>query len=529
MTVGGRAGTSFLLDPAAENRLGRGLECAVVLNDPLCSRVHAVVVQSNGQWRIRDADSRNGTYVNGQKVDEAVLADGHHVRVGSSEFSFHCTDNPPTINPGDPDDFTQTIVKDTPVGASDTGIFALAALRDVEQAKDLLVLYQLSIKLLGCDQPEDVVRIALDLLRARTGASVVGFLWVDDEGRLKPSLVIPEGAAEQVKLSESLTELVSKQGHAVWIARQKATAASESLAHYADALCVPLVSEQTTLGALHVYLERGRFRQADFDFTISLANILVVALVRARRESTLQSSYQRLVEASPGYDELVGESPPMHDLKSKIGRLARATGCVLIRGESGTGKELVARAVHHSSPRADRPMLTVNCAAIPADLMESQLFGHKAGSFTGADRDHVGYFQQSDLGTLFLDEVGEMTLEGQAKLLRILEGHPFLPVGATAQISVDVRVIAATNQDLQTYVGQRRFREDLYYRLCVFELYVPPLRDRGSDVGLLIDFFLEHYRRQHGRPNLALSDEARREAAGIPVAGQRPPVAQCDR
>ena len=141
--------------------------------------------------------------------------------------------------------------------------------------------------------------------------------------------------------------------------------------------------------------------------------------------------------------------------------------------------------------------------------MESQLFGHKAGSFTSADRDHIGFFQQADLGTLFLDEVGELTLEGQAKLLRILEGHPFLPVGATEEVSVDVRVIAATNQNLQKYVRDKRFREDLYYRLSVFELYLPPLRDRGDDIGLLVDFFLDHFRRQHGRPNLGLTDAAR--------------------
>ena len=199
----------------------------------------------------------------------------------------------------------------------------------------------------------------------------------------------------------------------------------------------------------------------------------------------------------------------MRDLKNKINRLAKATGSVLVRGESGSGKELVARALHRASPRADRPMLSVNCAAIPRELMESQLFGHKAGAFTGADRDHTGFFQQADLGTLFLDEVGELTLEGQAKLLRILEGHPFLPVGTTKQVSVDVRVIAATNQDLQTYVRERKFREDLYCRLNVFELRVPPLRERAGDVGLLIDFFVEHYRKLHGRPNLGLSPVAR--------------------
>src|SRR6185295_11582253 len=164
----------------------------------------------------------------------------------------------------------------------------------------------------------------------------------------------------------------------------------------------------------------------------------------------------------------------------------------------GSGKELVARALHRASPRADRPMLSVNCAAITPSLIESQLFGHKAGSFTGADRDHAGYFQQADLGTLFLDEVGELTLDGQAKLLRILEGHPFLPVGATKEVNVDVRVIAATNRDLREFVRDGRFREDLYYRLSVFELYIPPLRDRGSDVELLVNHFLDHFKRQHG-------------------------------
>jgi transcriptional regulator with PAS, ATPase and Fis domain len=299
----------------------------------------------------------------------------------------------------------------------------------------------------------------------------------------------------------------------VWVANQASTTDAQDLGHFADAVCAPLVrradGERTTLGAIHVYLEDGRFRQSDFDFIISVANIVAIALVRARAQSSLESDYQRLVEKSPGYDELIGDCQPMRDLKSRIVRVARAPGCVLVRGESGSGKELVARAIHRASLRADRPLVSVNCAAIPDDLMESQLFGHKAGSFTGADRDHIGFFQQADLGTLFLDEVGEMTLEGQAKLLRILEGHPFLAVGATEETSVDVRVIAATNQNLQTYVREKRFREDLYYRLSVFELHLPPLRDRGDDIGRLIDFFLDHFRKLHGRPNLALSDSAR--------------------
>ncbi|MFV2070736.1 MAG: sigma 54-interacting transcriptional regulator, partial [Pirellulales bacterium] len=416
----------------------------------------------------------------------------------------------------------------------------LAALPTSEQVQELILLYQLSIRLLGCNEPEEVVRVALGLLKERTKAAVVGFLWVDDEGQLRPKLVIPQEAANQVSLSRSLTELVLRQGHAVWVANQmpqeplaqsaasrnampakegqvrgrKEHVAAHAGEHFADAVCAPLVhkrndSERTTLGAIHVYLEAGRFRQSDFDFIIAVANLVVIALVRARAHSSLERNYERLVSDSPGYDELVGQSKPMLELKSKIERVGRAPGGVLISGESGTGKELVARAIHRTSPRADRPMVSVNCAAIPSSLIESQLFGHVQGAFTGADRDHAGYFQQADLGTLFLDEVGELPLEGQAKLLRILEGHPFLPVGATQEVQVDVRLIAATNRDLQTQVQKKKFREDLYYRLSVFELLLPPLRDRGEDLDLLIDFFLAHYRVEHGRPTLQLGDSAR--------------------
>ncbi|HEX4000879.1 MAG TPA: sigma 54-interacting transcriptional regulator [Pirellulales bacterium] len=515
MTAGARAGTTFLLDPAVECRIGRDPDCAVVLTDPLCSRVHAVLKFVDQHWMVVDADSRNGTFVNDQRADDAVLADGHTVRIGSTEFAFQVSDQPPTVST-DPDaDFTQTIVKNLPMfgGSStgDTGVIALSALRDTDQARQLLVLYQLSLRLLALDHPDEVTQVSLDLLREQTHAAVVGFLWVDEAGRLKPKMVIPETAAEPIRLSQSLTELVCKQGNAVWIARQKADKTTASLSHFADALCVPLVRQGVTVGALHAYLQRGRFRQSDFDFSISLANIMVVALVRARQRASLETDYRRLMAQSSGHSELIGDCPAMTDLKGKIDRVARSTGCVLIRGESGSGKELVARAIHRASPRADRPMLSVNCAAIPSELMESQLFGHKAGSFTSADRDHTGYFQQADCGTLFLDEIGELTWEGQAKLLRILEGHPFLPVGATQQITVDVRVIAATNQDLQSHVQQRKFREDLYYRLTVFDLNVPPLRYRGSDIELLLNYFFDHFRRQHGRPGLSLSNEARQK------------------
>ncbi len=354
MTVGTRAGEQFLLERDGPNRIGRGEDCRVVLADPLCSRVHAELQFREGRWWIEDCKSRNGTFVNSQKIDEpAMLDDGHSIRIGTVEFEFRQSDESPIPPEPEVETYTETIVRDAAVQIADTSIFGLAAVRDADQAKQLLVLYQLAIKLLGCDddQPDDVVRIALDLLRDQTRAAVVGFLWVDDAGRLRPKVAIPEGSVETVNFSDSLTELVCRQGHAVWIAKQRgSTTQTDSLAHYADALCVPLISHRNTMGAIHAYLDQGRFRQADFEFSISLANILVVALVRAHKQTTLATEYQRLVDKS-AYGELIGQCPAMQELKTKIGRMARATGSVLVRGESGSGKELVARALHKASPR----------------------------------------------------------------------------------------------------------------------------------------------------------------------------------
>ena len=508
MTAGPRVGTNFLLDPTDHNRIGRGETCDIILTDPLCSRIHAEVTQELDGWWVRDAGSRNGTHVNGHKQEEWRLAEGVVIRVGSTEFVFHRSDQPPTSGAKKRDTrITETIVKEAIIDSRQPDARLMTAFKNADFGQELLVLYQLSLRLLGSKDPDEAVESALNLLIERSKASVVGFLWVNDEGELKPKIVLPK-ESKRVTLSKSLTEVVCEQGRAVWVAHQSAEA-TKSLKHYSDALCVPLIFEQRTVGAIHVYLNQGQFRQRDFDFTISLASLLAVALVKARHQATLEAEHKRLVDSSAGFSDLIGECTGMVELKSKVRKIAQASGSVLVRGESGSGKELVARALHQASPRHDRPMLSVNCAAIPADLMESQLFGHSKGAFTNADRDHRGWFQQADSGTLFLDEIGEMTLSGQAKLLRILEGHPFQPVGSTKDITVDVRVIAATNRDLREFVKEKKFREDLFYRLSVFELEVPPLRDREGDIDLLIEHFLSHFRKQHGRTELTLSTAAK--------------------
>lgn len=517
MIRGDRLGMTTVLEPSAVMVLGRGADCGIVLIAASISRTHAEIYCDAKGWWIVDNDSQNGTFLDGNKVEKARLSSGSRIRIGEMEFQF--TDAVDQSADGSAERLTTVLMAETEMVPADSSKYAAEVLSDPEQVQDCLTLFQLSIRLLGCSDPDEVVSVSLDLLQQLTGASLVGLLWVDDAGELKLKRLLPASAEEskrKIRLSRTLTERVCGHGRAVWIASQETADANRkpdkgtaSLKHYADAICAPLRYDRQTVGAVHVYLEQGHFSERDFQMTRLLANLLAVALIRARKEAVLNAAHERLVAKGSDFSELLGDSAVMLDLKSKIARVGRAAGGVLVCGESGTGKELVARALHRESPRSERPMLSVNCAAIPRELMESQLFGHARGAFTGADENRVGWFEQADSGTLFLDEVGEMTLEGQAKLLRVLEGHPFQPVGDTREIRTDVRVIAATNLDLRELVEARRFREDLYYRLSVFELSIPPLRERQGDIELLVDLFLQHFNAQHGKAGLGLSAEAR--------------------
>ena len=510
MNTGASAGARFELLATEENMLGRDWDCKIVLNDPQCSRVHACVSRLEDGWWIRDNGSSNGTFVNGQTVNEARLIDGSEVRVGNSVFSFTekikpqtspAVDERPSAEFG-PATSGLTVILDREMDPQETGHYTLDFLKGHNWGKDFFFLFQLSVKLLSVSDPESVVEISMERLFDRTESTAAGFLWLSEDGNLTPKKVFPANEAEKVQLDPELTKRVVKQKNAIRVEH-------ETDKEWADSICVPLIStEGEVMGAIHLYRSTEPFHNSHFQLAGATANIIQRALANANRFSSLQAQHNRLVEKSATFDELKGDCEEMLELKSKITRVSKASGSVLVRGESGAGKELVARAIHRSGPRSSRPMLSVNCAAMPRDLMESQLFGHKKGAFTGAERDHVGWFQQADLGTLFLDEVGELTLEGQAKLLRTLEGHPFLPVGGTEEISVDVRVICATNRDLKEFVAEKKFREDLFYRLSVYELYIPPLRDRGGDIQMLTDFFLNHFKVQHGKPATKLSDDA---------------------
>lgn len=224
-----------------------------------------------------------------------------------------------------------------------------------------------------------------------------------------------------------------------------------------------------------------------------------------RRENV---ELKRQIDSRYGFEDLLGETGEMQQMIQRLRAIADTRATVLVEGESGTGKELVARAIHKNSSRAKRPMIPIHCAALSESLMESELFGHEKGAFTGASEQRLGLFELADGGTVFLDEVGEIPLSTQVKLLRVLESREFLRVGGTAPVKVDVRVVAATNRVLSEEVEEGRFREDLYYRLNVVHVTIPPLRARAADIPMLVRAFLDQFAQEHGKPHLELTKPA---------------------
>jgi len=246
---------------------------------------------------------------------------------------------------------------------------------------------------------------------------------------------------------------------------------------------------------------------------------LLLRIDHGLERARLAQENRELREALLGENEIIGEAPVMQKLKEQIEIAAPTDGWVLITGENGTGKELVARWVHHRSKRAEGPFVAVNCAAIPEELIESELFGHEKGAFTGAIQKKRGRFEMANGGTIFLDEIGDMSLMTQAKILRILQEHRFERVGGTETIEVNVRVIAATNKDLQAEMSQGRFREDLFYRLNVIPFHVPALRERREDIPRLAERFLAEYAADAGRPPKSIAQKALAKLQEYPWPG----------
>jgi Nif-specific regulatory protein len=493
--------------------LGRNGDNTIVLRDRHASRRHAEIFPREGRWFIRDHQTTNGTRVGGEPIQrETPLQDGDEIGIGDTRLRF--TLELSKASTGEMPVFVEAQPSPLPNGEMCATVL---------QPDEMTALFRFMNESLAAPTPHRLVSLALETVRRQTNADLAGFLSLDTPS---PELmvVLPEQAdVEKHKhLSEQLTSRVRREGRSVWLgANPRQGAESDSLSDFRDAVCIPLRVCQVLadssatpepipppLGALHVYKVNRPFRERDVRFCEVLAGCLAGTLhaLRARRALEADNSRLRVHSASPGED-LLGDSPAMAHVRQQVSRLADAPCTVLITGESGVGKELVALALHRQSRRHGGPLVPVNCAALTASMPESELFGHVKGAFTGATRDHPGFFLQAGMGTLFLDEIGELSLDLQAKLLRAIETKSIRPVGARAEVKVDVRIITATNRDLEREVREGRFRQDLLFRLRVSRIEVPPLRDHAADIPVLVENFLARLAAEYRR-RMTLTESA---------------------
>jgi Nif-specific regulatory protein len=355
---------------------------------------------------------------------------------------------------------------------------------------------------------QELVGVVLDGLLEAIHADVGAILSVKESRKLE---VLDHRQREpSAKAYRPVSEYVSNEVLdsqeailAVDIAGDRHLSNRESLADIGatSLICAPVMFQDKVLALIHLYATKAEkgLDAENLEFAMAVAKHLGAAIHQMNRQMSLTAENRSLRDQLRVESELVGTSPPIKAIESQIARVAATNATVLIRGESGAGKELVARAIHYSSPRKDGPFVCLNCAALTETLLESELFGHEKGAFTGATDKKIGKFEAANHGTIFLDEIGEMNTSTQAKLLRVLEGHPFERVGGGTQIRVDVRVVSATNQPLEKALQAGAFRRDLFFRLQVVEIRVPSLRERRSDIPHLAEHFLKRFVRETGR------------------------------
>ncbi len=389
---------------------------------------------------------------------------------------------------------------------------------EVRQLSDLLEVSQTLGSTLNLKA--SLTRILEILEESRGTLSAAIFLKDEDAGDLGVEAATGAAAATarnaRYRLGEGITGRVVASGKPVMVPRvsreplflDRSGVFKKSGKEEMSFVCVPIKADNRTVGALGVGLPYHKDRSYDqegklFGIVASMIGqaVRVHKLVEGERKRLLDENTKLRQELRDRYDirNIVGSSRAMQQVYEHVAQVAPASTTVLIRGESGTGKELVAHALHYSSPRAKKPFVKVSCGALPESLIESELFGYEPGAFTDARAQKKGRFELAHGGTLFLDEVGELSASTQIKLLRVLQEHEFERLGGVQPIKVNVRVVAATNKDLEAGVKDGTFREDLYYRLNVYSIYLPPLRERRPDIPLLADHFIEKYAATHGK------------------------------
>jgi Nif-specific regulatory protein len=498
---------------AEENSIGRESANLICLSDPSVSRRHCVIKQEDTLFKISDLESLNGTFVNDVPVKERFLEHGDRLRIGDYTFAF-------LLHEGDIPSASSTVLLDESkitTGANTLQVRIADAFHLM--ARDLSALMKISTTINSVRGlfalQQQLLELIFEVVPAERGA----ILLIEDNPQNFSSIFGLDrqaGTNGAVHVSRTITDRVLSEGISFLsndVQQSTALGQSESLisSRIQALLCVPLMLFEKAVGVIYLYASDAgvRFDKDQLQLVMAIAGIAAVALENARHVEWLESENQRLQEDIQVEHNMVGESQRMRDVYQFIARVAPTSATVLILGESGTGKELAARAIHLNSPRKSKAFVAVNCAALTETLLESELFGHEKGAFTGAIALKKGKLEVADGGTLFLDEIGEMSPQLQSKLLRVLQEREFERVGATRTLKVDIRVIAATNKDLEEAIRQGAFRQDLYYRLNVVSLSMPPLRERRQDIPLLASYFVQKYSDRCNRKVRGISSEAR--------------------
>jgi transcriptional regulator with GAF, ATPase, and Fis domain len=493
---------------------GRDPRAEICLADSSVSREHCRIEATPRGFRVIDLGSRNRTFLNGDPIGENVLRDGDILALGDTELRF-VDDSAPVEMAG----MASTIIKAAgagttpPAGLLDgIGARRLAAGKrsGLEQAIGRMRrMVEVALGMAGTTSARELLDRFLTGLAPLLGADNAAFLVREGErwaARSQAGSAPRAANGAPLRASLSIVDRARSERKALLSAstaederfRDKQSVLLEEI-H--SAIAVPILRSEEVAGVLYAD-RRGTsepFDEEALDLLRAAAEPLGAALERLEEQARLQEENRNLMRSITETRRIIGRSAAVRNVFAFIERAAPTSMTVLIEGETGTGKELVASAVHYASPRRGRPFVAINCAALPENLIESELFGHERGAFTGAVSRKKGRFELASGGTAFLDEVGELTLPCQAKLLRLLEERSFERVGGVEPVAVDVRIIAATNKDLQEAVSRGEFREDLFYRLNVLNIKLPPLRDRVEDIPLLVEHFLAR-QAEAGRP-----------------------------
>jgi transcriptional regulator with GAF, ATPase, and Fis domain len=497
--------------------IGRDASNSIRVEDSSVSPLHCHIVSQDERFLLTDLDSASGTFVNGIPVKQRLLTPGDQIAIGSSLFLFQmeASATGPT-NPVQFDDTTsasgqeQHLRHDELLYLHPESLAALPQSARLDRALSTLVKIS---KAIGTIRDVESLQWQLlgmifDVIPAERGAILV----VDDRTMEVSSSVAWDrvsGPDHPVHVSRTLVDRVIKDGIAILDNQCREHESHNASAH--SILCVPLFVAGRAFGI--IYLDTticdAAFSQDDLQLLAAIAGLAAIAIENACLLERLGNENQRLRAEISLQHDMVGQSPRMRQVYQFIEKVAPSDSTVLIRGESGTGKELAARAIHNNSLRKDKPFVALNCAAVTETLLESELFGHEKGAFTSAICQKKGLLEVAESGTVFLDEVGELPITLQAKLLRVLQEREFVRVGGTRSIKLNVRFLAATNKDLQKGVGEGSFRADLFHRLNVISFLLPPLREHPEDIPLLAEYFAVRYSKRCNRDVTGISPEAR--------------------